>query len=287
MGYVQALRGETGTALEYYSQALKINPVHEAALLGEAQSALASGDFTRAIKSFRRAVKLNSNSAEGWQGLIHSYRKSGNPGQAEAACRDCLVRNPGDRECREQLASLRMDASDYQESAREFQTLLRNGTATKTVLDGLGFSLLRNGEHVQSIELFKRSLARHGPDAWIHSNLGYLYRIRGPLEAAVLHYRRACEIDPGDAEKNHDLGFALYLARDYTSALPPLQTAVRLKPDWGQAHYNLAMTLWNLRQYGPALTHARSAEQLGVAGAPTVVRALASYFSLTATTQRR
>jgi tetratricopeptide (TPR) repeat protein len=287
MGYVQALRGETGAALEYYSQALRINSKHEVALLGEAQSAATRGDFTRAIRSFTRAVELNPDGAEGWQGLIHAYRKSGNPDRAELACRDCLVRNPGNRECREQLASLRMDASDYQESAREFQTLLRNGTATKTVLDGLGFSLLRNGEHLQSIELFKRSLARYGTDAWIHSNLGYLYRIRGQLEAAVLHYRRACEIAPGDAEKNHDLGFALYLARDYTSALQPLQTAVRLKPDWGQAHHNLAMTLWNLRQYGPALTHARSAELLGVAGAGAIVRALSANLSVTARTQRR
>ena len=79
---------------------------------------------------------------------------------------------------------------------------------------------------------------------------------------------------PGDAENNHDLGFALYLVRDYTAAVPRLETAVRLRPDWGQAHHNLAMTLWNLRQYGPALTHARSAQLLGVAGAGAVVRAL-------------
>jgi len=247
---------------------------------------MARGDFVRAIRSFTQAVELNPDGGEGRLGLINAYRKSGDSVGAELACRNCLDRNPGNQECREQLALLRMNTSDYSESAREFQILLRNGRATKTVLDGLGFSLLRTGDNVQPIDLFKRSLATYGPDAWIHSNLGYLYRLRGQLDTAVLHYRRAWEMIPGDAEKNHDLGYALYLVRDYTSAVPRLETAVRLRPDWGQAHHNLAMTLWNLRQYGPALTHARSAQSLGVAGAGAVVRALTANLTLTAPAPR-
>ena len=147
--------------------------------------------------------------------------------RAELACRDCLARNPGNKERREQLAALRMDASDYQEASRDLEILLRNGRATKTVLDGLGFSLLRNGEYFpgdRSVQAF----ARH---VWIR----FLDSLEPgiPLPAARPDRSGRAAVPtglgaaPGDAEKNHDLGFALYLARDYASALP------RLKPPSG------------------------------------------------------
>ncbi len=88
--------------------------------------------------------------------------------------------------------------------------------------------------------------------------------------------RRAREPSPRDPEIVHNLGFALYLAGDYASALEPFKTAVRLRADWGLAHFNLAMTYWHLGHYALALTHARIARERGMSGAARVVQILSA-----------
>jgi tetratricopeptide (TPR) repeat protein len=223
---------------------------------------------------------MDASNPGAWKGLIRAHRMAGQTAAAESAARDCLARNPAEQECREQLASLLTEAGDYKESAEQYQALLRNGRANKSILDGLAFSLLKVGDHAQAIGLFESSLQRFGPDALINSNLGYLYRCAGNLKPAILNYRRARDLSPKDPERSHDLAFILYLARDYESAVPPFLTALRLKPDWGLAHYNLALTYWNLRQYGPALAHARAAQERGVREAGTAVRALTEQLGL-------
>jgi len=173
-----------------------------------------------------------------------------------------------------------MEGKRYQESAEQYQVLVRNGKAGKSVLDGLAFSLLNIGDHAQAIRLFESSLRRFGHDALICSNLGYLYRCTGDLGAAIMNYRRAVDLSPKDPERHHDLAFALYLARDYESAVQPFLSALRLKPEWGLAHYNLAMTYWNLHRNALALAHARAAQERGVPEAATVVRALTEQLRL-------
>jgi len=191
-----------------------------------------------------------------------------------------VARNRADPECREQLASLRMDAGDPREAARQLETLRAAGAVSKGVLDALGYAYLRMGEYGRALALFESSLARFGPDATLHANLGYCHRALGNLAAAVEHYSRARDLAPRDPDRAHDLAFALYLARDYARAVEPFQAALKLRPGWGLAHYNLALACWNLRQYGPALAHARAAVELGVRDAEPVVRALSSQLAL-------
>ena len=109
----------------------------------------------------------------------------------------------------------------------------------------------------------------------------------GPIKAAVQQYRRAWEAAPGNAEKNHDLGFALYLARDYASALPRLETAVRLEARLGTGSSQPRYGLMELETVWTGLDSCPFGwEFLGVAGAGAVVRALTANLSLVATPQR-
>lgn len=79
--------------------------------------------------------------------MIEAYGKAGDAKSAEASCRECLAIGPKDSDCREHLAALRMEASDYRESAAQFQFILRNGTASKSVLDGLAYSFMKLGDY--------------------------------------------------------------------------------------------------------------------------------------------
>jgi tetratricopeptide (TPR) repeat protein len=85
---------------------------------------------------------------------------------------------------------------------------------------------------------------------------------------------------PRDPEAGYNLGFALYLAGDFASAVAPFLEALRARPDWGPAHYHLALTYWHLQQYGPALTQARMAQKNGVPQAAQAVATLSDAVAL-------
>jgi tetratricopeptide (TPR) repeat protein len=175
---------------------------------------------------------------------------------------------------------MHMDASNYRESAEEFQHLLRSGNASKTILDGLAFSLMKLGDYPQSVTAFRSSLERFGADPWIYSSLGYVHRMQGNLDSAISCYRKAREMKPRDHEASYNLGYVLYLAGDSTSAVEPLLASLRAKPGWGLAHYYLALSYWHLQQYGPALTHARMAQENGVPQANQMVATLSESLAL-------
>jgi tetratricopeptide (TPR) repeat protein len=276
LGYLQEAAGRNLEALDSYSQALRLNAAQADALLGRANYLLQRGDTKRALEDFATITRLSPQDTAAWHGLIEGHRRSGNAAAAFSACVACLDRNPEDAQCREQLASLDLGFSRYGDAAAQFQFLLRKGTSSKSILDGLAFSLLNQGNYSGAFRVFESSLRRFGPDAWVESNLGYLSRCLGDLAAAAQHYRRACELVPSDPEKRYDLALVLYLKGDFASAANSLETALRLKPGWGAAHYNLAMAYWNLRQYAPALAHARLAQQNGVSEARSVVETLSA-----------
>jgi tetratricopeptide (TPR) repeat protein len=277
LGYVQQSGGRNREALAAYSAALRLHPTHVASLVGQAQARLRQGDAGGAVESFLLAQKLDPSNAQILRGLTLAYRKAGDVRSAESVSRACLSLNPGDAECREQLAFLRMEARDYKDAVKHFELLSRSRAVSKSALDGYSFALMRSGEYRRAIEAADLSLERFGPDAVLYTSLGFLNRCVGNLPAAADAYRHARDLSPGDADRNGDLGLALYLAKDYQGALEPLQAAVRLKPLWGSAHYTLALVYWNLKQYGPALTHARKAQDLGVREARSAVRTLAAY----------
>jgi tetratricopeptide (TPR) repeat protein len=274
LGYLHESGGNPQEAMDAYSEALKINPRQTDALLGKARNLLAGGDAQRAVEMFNAALESDAANLQGWYGLIQAYRHTGNNAAAERACHSCLNQNSADPYCREQLAFLRMEASDYREAGTQLQALLRSGTASKSILDGLAFSLMKSGDHLQAVGLFESSLERYGRDGWVYANLGYLYRCRSDLASSIAAYRSARDMAPESPERNHDLGYVLYLARRYEAAAGPFQAALRLRPDWGEAHYHLALNYWQLREHALALAHARLALEKGVENAAPVVRAL-------------
>ncbi len=279
LGYLYESLGRDREALELFNDALKLNPLQIDALLGRGRALLKQGDTAGATSAFRNVTELDPSKEQAWYDLVDAYRKSKNIPGALSAARSCLSLLQGDLHCREQMAHLLMDSADYGGAAKQFRILADRRADSKDILDGLGFALMKMGERDEAIRVFKTSLARHGRDGWVYSNLGFLHQARGDLRPAIADYRLAHQMLPDDAEIEHALGYALYLGRDFAAAAASLKSAVRKRPDWGLAHFNLAMTYWNLHQCALALEHAKVAQEKGVPQAESVVRTLSANLS--------
>ena len=278
-GHLQRAQGKSLEAGETLAKALFLNPYEIDSLWEDGNLHLSRAAYRKAVHRFQSAVRIDPRHAASWHGLIRAYSKSGETKQAEEMCRRCLNELPRDLECRQQLASLRMEASDYLESKRLFQNLLRSGVASKEILDGLAFSRLYLKEYAGAAELLESSLDRFGADSWVHTNLGYAYRSLGHWSEALDHYRRASDLGGDPAQQSYDLAYTLFLSGDYRAALEPFRRAVKARPAWGLAHHNLAMNYWNLGQHSMAMIHARLSVRSGFEQAGSIIRNLEPYLS--------
>jgi tetratricopeptide (TPR) repeat protein len=263
-----------------FEAALKLEPGRADALGGKAESESRSGKLNEAMASYKQATGLQPGEETGWLGLINAFRKAGYDEKAELASRSCLKWNPQSADCLEELAHLRMAASDFSEAILHYEAIRKLRADSKSVLDGLGYCFMKTGRWEQARTLFDASLKHFGPEASALGQLGFIERSLGQVDQAVVHYLQASALAPQDAGLHHDLAFALYLKGDYANAAGHFLISLRIRPGWGMAHYNLALNYWQMRDYAAALTHARSARNLGISQAAGIEQTLMAHLSL-------
>ena len=109
--------------------------------------------------------------------------------------------------------------------------------------DNLGGALADQGRLDEAMVHYRKALEIAPDDAQLHYNLGSVLAGRGGLQEAMSHYRKTLEIRPDFAEAHNNLGVALQACGRIDEAIAHYQQAVKIKPDFAGAYYNLGNTL--------------------------------------------
>jgi predicted O-linked N-acetylglucosamine transferase (SPINDLY family) len=165
LGAANAQLGETGHAVEWFSQAVAIAPSFADGHnnLGNALSAL--GRKEEAVKAYRHALALTPNHPEILTNLAHALHGSGRNPEALAACRQALALAPGQAEAH----------------------------------NALGNILQEMGELSAAADAYRRALRLAPGHADAHYNLGNVLSDLGQPEDAVASYAAALQARPGHA----------------------------------------------------------------------------------------
>src|SRR6202034_142275 len=87
------------------------------------------------------------------------------------------------------------------------------------------------------IETLWRTTIERNPKAWMaHDNLGALMLREGRVKEAIVHFRKAVEIDAEQAEPEANLGNALLQNGDVDEAIAQYDNALRIKPNYAEVH---------------------------------------------------
>ena len=91
------------------------------------------------------------------------------------------------------------------------------------------------------MEIFRRlaETASEQQEAKAHYDLGVALAANMQLDEAIVAYRRAVQLNPGDEWAWNNLGNAYRSVGRLAEAVDALREAIRLKPDWGDAYCNL------------------------------------------------
>jgi len=142
------------------------------------------------------------------------------------------------------------------------QVLAVIGTFLITGLTALAYvqaSYWQNSETV-----WNHSLAHTAENYVAHNNLGKAVMLKGRLDEAVVHFRRALEICDECSDVHNNLGHALARKGNWAEAVPAYQSAIRTWPTGPNAHNNnnLGIALARIGRSEEAIEQFREALRL-------------------------
>jgi protein O-GlcNAc transferase len=204
-----------------YQMVLAADDRHFGALNGMGLLRLQQSKFEDAARLFRRAVKLDKNSAHAQFHL----------GVA--------------------LTGLKRP----EEAVRHYERAVALAPRLAEAHNNLGYALQLLGRDKQAIAHYERALAIRPDYAEARNNLGNVLHLLGRDEEAIAHYERALAIRPDYAEAHWNIGNALQALGREEDAVGRYESALAAKPDYADAHRRLADALCALKRDEEAIAH--------------------------------
>ena len=128
----------------------------------------------------------------------------------------------------------------------------------------LGIYLKEQGRYSEALEHLQKAREEAPAYAPTYAVAAAVWEAVGDLPAAVLAYREALKLLPGDASLCDRLGEVLWKLGRREEALERYGQALRLQPGFAEAHYHLGRALLDLGQKDAAADHLSAAVRLGL-----------------------
>ena len=243
VGQLMRDRGCRNAALLHYNRALRVRPGFAQAynnrgiILGAENppyEAATPADHLKAMDLDLRGPRLRTKVGM----ILHRVRIG-------------LILGDEDEIRRALTPSGQEQAADPDCNEHRLQTLLhviaRLATNRKQIYKALALV-----DHVQALHGNPR-------EPRFQTNLGAAMHRLGVVREAIVHLRRAAELDPYLAVGQLNLGKGLLSLKEFEGAQKSFERALRLKPDWAEAHNDLAGALESQTDLDGAIEHLRRA----------------------------
>jgi tetratricopeptide (TPR) repeat protein len=221
-----------------------------------------SARWEEAREAGRELCRRHKRDSEAWFLLSGVHSQLGDWREAEACGEKSVMLAPDVSSAHFNLgyARLRQQKPGAAASFRRVLALQPDHPLARELLRDASFAeglqLAEAGNFTAAIQLLT-SVLPEAECARIRMLLGEVSLKAKQREAAVTHYRRACELEPGNAVAHACLADAMLLGDPGVplrqQALEHLRTAVRLDPDFVAARNNLASALHMLEHYDEAI----------------------------------
>ncbi len=106
------------------------------------------------------------------------------------------------------------------------------------------------------------AFARQRNEPYVEEELALSAHGRGDISAAIVHARRAVQLNPQNAHAQFMLGTMLLDTQQYGDAVQPFTTTARLRPKFGPAFVNLCVAQRELKMLPEALSNCEHGAEL-------------------------
>jgi serine/threonine-protein kinase len=217
-------------AVGYYRTAFALHPA--AAVCSNLGYALkAAGQLDEAIDFYEQAIRLDPKYAPAHMNLGVALKATGNVDEAIDCYRRAIEADPTFAQAHNNLANALKGRGDLAGAVEHFEQAARLDPTLAEPHYNLGLLFADQGRDDEAIAQYEEALRLVPKLYQAHNNLGNLLADRKQWDQALAHLRRAVELAPDDAISRTSLGKALQAQGEHPDeALHQLREGVRPDP---------------------------------------------------------
>jgi tetratricopeptide (TPR) repeat protein len=197
-------RGDYVTAIEEYTQAIRLDPNYAVAYHKRGWAYDDKGDYDRAIADCTQAIRLDPNYADAYNVRGVAYRNKG----------------------------------DYDRAIADYTQAIRLDPNYAKAYNNRGAAYYYKMDYDRAIADCNQAIRLDPNDASAYYNRGNAYNNKKDYDRAIADYTQAIRLDPNYKEAYHNRGAAYYYKKDYDRAIAEYTQAIRLDPNHAMAYSN-------------------------------------------------
>jgi tetratricopeptide (TPR) repeat protein len=236
-------------SLAAYQKAVELDPGNSEALLGLAKLTERSGNPAAAEQQY---VKLAaSGNSESVERLISLYLRQKRYADAESWLRKYIAANPNNSAAQLQLGRLLAAEGKSQEAIAALEPFYKSSPDARIARELA--SLYLDAKQYDSAATILQDLVAHNPaDAQLHLDYGTALVHQHKYPEAQAELLKAVQQDPRLVEAYFDLGYAAEQNKNYELTIRVLDARARLQPETPATYFLRATAYDNLKMYKPA-----------------------------------
>ena len=249
--------GKINAAIREYVRSAKLRPHYYPPLYNLGVLYLMVGQPEQSRDWLIRAteVKKSGDVASAYYNLGLAYKRLNDDKGSMASYREALRLKPGYTEARYNLALLLLNDGKYDLAAAEFEKTAGLGLIKSKLYNNLGVCYSRSENYEKAIEAYRRAGEMEPGNASVWFNMAISLNNVGRPEEAIEAYKRALTADSTSPETHFNLALLYNDLKNYDEAIRHYQRAISLDSNYSKALYNLAHLYSDISRDDSAATY--------------------------------
>lgn len=223
-------------------QVLALAPNQPEALNLSGLASSERGNPLLAIKQIDQAIAAAPRHAPFHANRGEILRRWGLPEEAKASLKRALELDSSSAQAHNGLGLVLLAQGKYRKAVGCFERALRHDPAMSQAHYNLSRALRACNELARAEQSLRRAIALNPSDLPFHLELADLYQLMDRISDSLGACERGLQLKPDFPEMLMTLGNARQETGDYAQALDAYRRAVELNPNYPQARYQLALT---------------------------------------------
>jgi predicted TPR repeat methyltransferase len=262
MGILHAQFDDLVSAVNYFQQAIQLEPENPALYLNLGNTLKSQGLFEPAVTAFLKAIALKPDYASAMNNLGTVYFAQNNLTDAVASYQHAIAHQSNFTDAYYNLGLAYTKQKNFPAAINTYQKLLTLAPQHAAANFQLATLFLIQGELAQALVIFLMLAEQHPHHFETQTNLATCYLKLGKLKEAKKHYLNALDIIPNDTQVLFNLGVIDMQQGNTDNAIQHYQRALKINPDLFDAQNNIATAFLAKNHIGFALEHFRAALRL-------------------------
>ncbi len=245
--------GRLDDALQYYSDAIKMEGGSARLWAKRGEVYLKKGEPNTAIKDLAKAVRLDPGYAEAFTRLGFAYNAINAYDDAILALDYAIKLAPMSSEALNTRGFSYNGKSDFDKAVVDFDQAIRLNANDARYYNNRGFALNGKHEYRKALKDFDKAIELDSKNPMFYNNRGVAYMKERQFDEALQDFEKAISLNSGFTSAYHNRGMAYSGKGRDDKAIEEFSKVIEMTPDSPVPYKDRGTAYYKLRDFEPAI----------------------------------